>query len=93
LGSKGDVVDLLTNLLTNQQINYVPLRRLRRGPNGATTAWRFYDDSGAYHNGYIAKMTTPDGATVYELEAGTNLLKSVTDPLLRKTSKNKGSNL
>jgi uncharacterized protein RhaS with RHS repeats len=30
-------------------------------------------------------MTTPDGITKYDRELGTNLLKSVTDPLGRKT--------
>lgn len=55
-------------------------------PNGAVTTWRFYDDTGAYRDGYIAKKTTPDGTTIYEKEAGTNLLKSVTDPLGRMTT-------
>ncbi|MDI6800834.1 MAG: RHS repeat-associated core domain-containing protein [Thermodesulfovibrionales bacterium] len=55
-------------------------------PNSATATWRFIDDSGAYRDKYVVKKTTPDGATTYDREAGTNLLKSVTDPLGRKMS-------
>ena len=54
-------------------------------PNGALTKWRFYDDSGAYRNGYVTNITTPDGETIYERESGNNLVKSVTDPLGRVT--------
>lgn len=53
-------------------------------PNGAITTWRFYDDSGAYRNGYITKVITPDGTTTYEREPGTNRILSITDPLGRK---------
>lgn len=56
------------------------------GPNGAQTTWRFYDDAGLYHNGYITKMTTPDGTTTNTLMSGTNLYTAITDPLGRKTS-------
>jgi len=56
------------------------------GPNGALTKWRFYDDAGTYRNGYVASMTTPDGETRYERAPGTNLVKSITDPLGRVTS-------
>lgn len=55
-------------------------------PNGAAKTWRFYDDNGAYHGGYIVKNITSDGITTSELEPGTNLIRSVTDPLGRKTS-------
>jgi YD repeat-containing protein len=55
-------------------------------PNSATTTWRFVEDSGAYRDGYIVKKTTPDGATVYTREAGSNLVKLIIDPLGRKTS-------
>ena len=53
-------------------------------PNGAVTTWRFYDDEGVFRDKYITHVTTPDGITKYEREAGTNLLLSVTDPLNRK---------
>ncbi|MBI4655080.1 MAG: carboxypeptidase regulatory-like domain-containing protein, partial [Nitrospirae bacterium] len=54
-------------------------------PNGAVTTWRFYDDLGNFYDKYIVKKITPDGATTYERQPGTNLLLSVTDPLNRKT--------
>ncbi len=55
-------------------------------PNGAQTTWGFYDYAtrSIYYDKYIAYMITPDGTTVYEREAGTNLLLSVIDPLNRK---------
>ncbi|MEK7717753.1 MAG: DUF6531 domain-containing protein, partial [Pseudomonadota bacterium] len=53
-------------------------------PNGAVTIWRFYDDLGNFRDKYITQVTTPEGITKYERELGTNLLKSVTDPLNRK---------
>ena len=55
-------------------------------PNSAATTWRFYDDTGAYRDKYITNTTTPDGMITYEREMGTNLLKSITDPLGRKNS-------
>ncbi|MBI5674455.1 MAG: RHS repeat protein [Nitrospirae bacterium] len=55
-------------------------------PNSAVTTWRFYDDLGNYHDGYIVKKTTSDGATVYERDLVSNQIKSVTDPLNRVMS-------
>ena len=53
-------------------------------PNSSVTTWRFYDDSGAYKNGYVTKMITEGGTTTYDRQPGTNQILSVTDRLGRE---------